>query len=457
MLPMYVLAAGNRPIHTLLTRLAPGDQRGAICTYNRPYTRGTPIQPPPPPPGADGTERNYALKKKRSRRRQREPFACDHCRVHKIPCAGKLPCDACFKGRVECTFKLSVCPVYVAHFAAQLTLTRRFRIYSHPFDGTPTAPHPQLNSQSAPEIEPLQYPNRYCDEEVPPLVFLHRAWRKIAVAQALGAQMSPYDFRGSQLVLTSGDLPFSAANNDVFPNKLEMWYMLQDRFWSGWTETYHFIHRLTAKAWLDTVYRNWCAQAPLESGITHAKATVALMTMALGTMFYHESVIPTREELSWKWLWTIANGDQIFRMTIRLTDNEPGPPTLESVQARLLQAMYLLSTCRVSHACYIFGNAVSMLTALGLHRCRGKNRGLGPEIVLSPEYAKVECEKRTFWSTFILDRQLSMMTGRPPYFTSDTISQVIPDPVNDEDMGRAGPFRPHKGDCYLEALVEHVK
>ncbi|KAL1838766.1 hypothetical protein VTJ49DRAFT_2228 [Mycothermus thermophilus] len=402
-------------------------QNGLVCTYGRRYTRGVSPQPPPQPPGANRTERHYGPKKRLSRRRQREPEACDHCRVHKIPCVGKLP---------------------------------RFRILSHPTDGKPgvqslpsTAPERRV-----PEIEPLQYPNRHSDEEIPPLIFLHRAWRRIAVAQNLGFRSTPDDFRGpGQLILASGDLPLSAAHHTLFPHKLEMWHMLQDRFWSGWTETFHFIHRLTAKAWLDTVYRNWSAQQPLETGISHAKATVALMTMALGSMFYHESVLPTREELSWKWLWTISNGDQIFRMTIRLTDNEPGPPVLESVQARLLQAMYLLSTCRISHACYVFGNAVSMLTAIGLHRQRGRNRGLGPEIVLSPEYAKVECEKRTFWSAFIIDRQLSMIMGRPPYFTSDTVSQVLPDPINDEDMGRAGPFRPHKEDCYVEALVEQVK
>jgi hypothetical protein len=258
----------------------------------------------------------------------------------------------------------------------------------------------------------------------------------------------------NQLFLASGDLAFNLAGTSQFPADQEMWHLMQDRFAGGWTETFHFIHRLTARAWLDTVYRNWLARAPLETGIGYAKATIALMTMALGTMFNYQR---GGQELNWSWLWTVNNGDQMFLVTLRLTDSEPGPPTLESVQARLLQALYLTSTCRLSQAWYVFGNAVHMLTALGLHRQRGRNRGLGSEIVMSPEYAKVQCERRTFWSAYVLDRQFAMMSGRPSYFHSDAIDQALPDCVNDEDMGRAGPFRAHKGDCYLEALVEQAK
>jgi hypothetical protein len=314
--------------------------------------------------------------------------------------------------------------------------------------------------QDAPDIEPLQFSTRYADEETPPLMFLHTAWRKIAAAQALGRPGHPSPTLPSpdQLVLASGDLPFSPSKTTQdFPVEQEKWHLMQDNFTSGWTETFHFLHRLTARAWVDAVYRNWQDRAPLEFGIGPAKAAIAVMTMALGTMFNYSGPRPAKRALKWGWLWTVSNGDQLFLTTLRLTDSEPGPPTLESVQARLLQVFYLLSTCRLSQAWYVFGNAIHMLTAMGLHRRRGRNRGLGPEIVVNPEYAKIQCERRTFWSAYVMDKQIAMMSGRPPYLSLDNIDQALPDCVNDEDMGREGPFRQHKGDCYLEALVEQAK
>jgi hypothetical protein len=34
--------------------------------------------------------------------------SCDHCRKHQYRCAGKKPCDECFRDRIECTYKMLV-------------------------------------------------------------------------------------------------------------------------------------------------------------------------------------------------------------------------------------------------------------------------------------------------------------------------------------------------------------
>lgn len=269
----------------------------------------------------------------------------------------------------------------------------------------------------------------------------------------MSGQPAPAD----QLVLLSGDMPINPSEPHKFPQTRELWRLLQDKFAIGWTETFHFLHRLTARLWLDTVHQNWEKEVPLESGIGHGKAAIALMTMALGIMFNYSRWRPGNRELRQKWLWTVNNGDNPFLITFNLTGSEPGPPKLESVQARLLQTLYLLCTCRLSQACYVFSNAVQMLTCLGLHRRRGRNRGLGPEIVVHPEYAKVQCERRTFWSAYIIDKHIAAVTGQPPHLSIDMTDQALPDCVNDEDMGRSGPFRPHKNDCYMEALLEQAK
>ncbi|KAK4102506.1 hypothetical protein N658DRAFT_423585 [Parathielavia hyrcaniae] len=450
-------------------------KKGITCSYDRPYRRGLATTPPPPPVGDDGTARNWAKPFNEKGHEHRDKGwidrACDRCRHHKIPCEGKLPCLYCFQDRVECTFKRraqqrvsglehdpseDLTPQQLIDNAKE-SLTRS----QWGANGGDSWGDGSALERPAPTVGPLQLQTRYAGEEIPPLVFLHKAWHKISAAQALGrnnqTSSAPPSPSPGRLVLHAGDQPFHTSAPNVFPADIEMWRLMQDKFATGWTETFHFLHRPTAWDWLLAVYRNWSDGKPLETGIGHAKATIPIMTMALSTMFNYRPWRQSRKDASWNWLWTIGTGDDLFAATIRLTDQEPGPPTIHSVQARLLQVFYLLCTCRLSQAWYIFGNAVNMLTALGLHRRRGKNRGLGHEIVTQPNYASIQCERRTFWSAYVIDKQLAMLSGRPAYLSFDTVDQELPDCVNDEDMGPPGPFRPHKGDCYLEALVEQAK
>ncbi|KAK4121828.1 hypothetical protein N657DRAFT_657370 [Parathielavia appendiculata] len=390
-------------------------QEGLTCTYKRPYRKGLATTPPPPPEGDDWSARNWPKPFNEKGQEHRDKGwidrACDRCRHHKISCEGKLPCLYCFQDRVECTFK------------------REPRV---------------LHDRS---------------EDLPPQQLIDNAKRSISAAQAFARtnQASSAPASPGRLVLYSGDQPFHSSAPNVFPSEVEMWRLMQDKFATGWTETFHFLHRPTAWGWLLAVFRNWNDGNPLETGIGHAKAIIPIMTMALSTMFNYRPWRQTRKDASWNWLWTIGTGDDLFTATIRLTDQELGPPTLHSVQARLLQVFYLLCTCRLSQAWYISGNAVNMLTAFGLHRRRGRNGGLGREIVTHPDYASIQCERRTFRSAYVIDKQLAMLLGRPAYFNLDTVDQELPDCVNDEDMGPHGPFRPHKGDCYLEVLVEQAK
>lgn len=340
-------------------------------------------------------------------------------------------------------------------------------------------------AHAAPDIAPLQLGTRHAQEEKPPLVFLHKAWRRIAEAlekpaqtpvaptqPAWGPKQAPNgpfqppppsahvaadQSSADEPSLAFGDQPFDMSRAPLLPDTLPKLLEMQEAFEKGWTETFHFIHRLTVRSWLAKIYNNMNANVSVEVEIGYAKAAIAMMTLALGSLFYVKPRNPGAMDPRWDWVWTRETADQLFLAARRLTDVEPGPPTLESVQARLLQVLYLMCTCRLHQAWFVFGNVIQLSTSLGLHRRRGRNNGLGIEIVLYPEYAKIECEKRTFWSAYVLDRQLALMTGRPCLLNSDAVDQEMPDCVNDEDMGRGGPFRKHQGDCYVEALVERIK
>lgn len=302
----------------------------------------------------------------------------------------------------------------------------------------------------------LKMDHRYGNEDNPPLVFLHAAWKKIAEVQ-----------RDNELPV---DQPWDRSETPQFSYVRERWYQQQDHFFKSWNGTFHFLHRHTVRRWLEHVERNHAARQELWSGIGHARAAIALMTMALGALFKDaprtwvrinkktgQAMKTRKKPLPDEYIWSSKHGDALLNMAVSLTDAETGEPRLDSVQARLLQDMYLLSTCRYNKAWYTFGNTLQMITGLGLHRRLGRNRGLGRDIKERPDYAKIQCERRTFWTAYIIDKQLSMVLGRPSHFRDNFIDQELPDAVNDEDMGPTGPVRPHKGDCYMEALLSHAK
>jgi hypothetical protein len=132
---------------------------------------------------------------------------------------------------------------------------------------------------------------------------------------------------------------------------------------------------------------------------------------------------------------------------------ETGILSHETVQARLAQCIYLLSTSRANQAWYLFGTTYQLILALGIHR---KHSFVPPK--MKSDYIHAECRKRIFWTAYILDKYISVMLGRPWLCNEDQIDQEYPDIVNDEDMTPAGP-RPRscRTDCVMTASICHAK
>lgn len=132
---------------------------------------------------------------------------------------------------------------------------------------------------------------------------------------------------------------------------------------------------------------------------------------------------------------------------------EAGPPRLETVQARLGQCLYLLSSSRANECWYAFGTALQLVTALGLHRkCPAKVSRNGNS------YLERELRKRIFWSAYTLDKYLSVMFGRPRLLHDEDTDQELPDEMNDEDMLEEDPERrTGSADCMMIASVLHFR
>ncbi|KAH0344867.1 hypothetical protein KCU83_g8141, partial [Aureobasidium melanogenum] len=105
----------------------------------------------------------------------------------------------------------------------------------------------------------------------------------------------------------------------------------------------------------------------------------------------------------------------------------------------------------MNQAWFTFGTVLQLVSSLGLHRREKRPRQ-------DRDYVYRQCQKRTFWTTYILDKYFGVLMGRPQHFHDDDIDQDYPDCVNDEDMTATGcKISDDPDDCLIEAFVENAK
>jgi len=218
--------------------------------------------------------------------------------------------------------------------------------------------------------------------------------------------------------------------------------------------TYRMFHRQIIVGWLEKLVANSENNLPLHCRLGHAKAATVLGILAVVTFRREKLRNPTKPGFDED--TALARSDPLFRAAVNLTDAETGLPRLESAQARLVQVLYLLQTSRMNEGWYVFGTTSQIISALGLHR-RGslKKNATKPT---NQDYINTQCQRRTFWVAYTIDKYLSVAFGRPSIYRDEDIDQDFPDCVNDEDMTAHGPSGEEPSeDCYVDALVFHAR
>ncbi|KXS94792.1 hypothetical protein AC578_2515 [Pseudocercospora eumusae] len=208
--------------------------------------------------------------------------------------------------------------------------------------------------------------------------------------------------------------------------------------------TYRPLHRPTIKSWHEILQSNEHAGMPLHATIGKAKAAVLLGIFAVSTYHSEESLgLVTDEDC-------LLKSDSYFKAAMILTDEEVGLPKTESVQARLIQVFYLLMTCRMNQAWYVFGNVLQLISALGLHTINSRSE-------TRSDYIATQCRRRVFWTSYILDKYIGTLLGRPMHFHDEDVNIDFPDCVNDEDMTSSGPGVEGTEDCQMDAFVMNAR
>lgn len=243
--------------------------------------------------------------------------------------------------------------------------------------------------------------------------FLSRTWRRL---QQLGSRAP--DSLASQTSVYTTSSTVQDGDNFGWLHKVKFPDAKQGEDWAETyfnlaMPTYRLFHEPTVMSeWLPKLYVDddgSCLKERL-SKIPPARVAVVLMIFATTALYTTEqcnNMAATGEMFG-------EEGEPFFAAAQQQLSNEGSHPSLESVQARIQQCIYLLSASRASEAACIFGTTIQLALSLGLHRKKVSGRH-------SSDFINLQCRKRVFLALYTLDRYIS--GKRTPHLPQETRSE----------------------------------
>ncbi|KAL2814499.1 hypothetical protein BJX63DRAFT_420833 [Aspergillus granulosus] len=418
---------------------------------------------------------DLAANKTNNAPRQKITRACDSCKEKKTRCTGTLPCGRCTRLSLSCEYNaaysrglppdpLPAPPSIAARYArnrsvshasiSQSPVSRRSPPPARDSPRTTRTTHSQashasveVSRRNSPDPVATDFEGNYLGP-ASGVSFLNRVWRRLhqdetsAVPDELSNESSPKNTS----VFMFGDKPYSDLHDFSFTlPPFEKALELVSIYFDYAMVTYRFLHRGSVEEWLRQVYNKNVSSSNLPTGCLVARTSIVLMIFAVSTL--HEEQTQGNQAESW------SGSERWYAASKHVLSMEFGPPRLETVQARLGQCLYLLSSSRANECWYTFGTAVQLVTAIGLHRkCPAKLSKNGTS------YLERELRKRILWSAYTLDKYLNVIFGRPRLLHDEDIDQELPDEVNDEDILQDDPaMRLGTADSMMIASVLHFR
>ncbi|KAL3478125.1 hypothetical protein BJX99DRAFT_245792 [Aspergillus californicus] len=407
--------------------------------------------------------------------RQKITRACDSCKEKKTRCTGTLPCGRCTRLSLPCEYNaaysrglppdplpapLSTAGRHartrsVSHVSiTQSPISRRSppirespRIMRTPYSQASQSSVVIASRRNSPDPVATDFEGNYLGP-ASGVSFLNRVWSRLHQDEtsAVPDELQNESWPKNTSVFMFGDQPYSNFHDvgftlPPFDKALE----LVSIYFDYAMVTYRFLHRGSVEEWLRQLYKHSISSSNPPAGPLVARTAIILMIFAMSTL-HEEQTHGNQTESS-------TGSERWYSASKYVLSMEFGPPRLETVQARLGQCLYLLSSSRANECWYTFGTAVQLVTAIGLHRrCAPKLSKKGIS------YLERELRKRSLWSAYTLDKYLNVIFGRPRLLHDEDIDQELPDEVNDEDMLQDDPaMRLGTADSMMIASVLHFR
>ncbi|KAJ5653070.1 hypothetical protein N7490_000073, partial [Penicillium lividum] len=412
--------------------------------------------------------------------RQKITRACDSCKVKKTRCTGTLPCMRCTRLSLPCEYNAAYSrglppdplPGSCSSGDSVRRVSNAGRSHSRGRAGIPNpnaSTHLSLpgggdslssnhrdtaglqrqvlaSLRNSPEPGSTDFEGNYLGP-ASGISFLNRVWSRLHHDEhnRIPDELQNESSRNTG-VFMFGDKPYTYPENSDFAlPPIERVMELVAIYFDFSMVTYRFLHRWNVEQWVKQIYENNISVSNLPVGDMVARTAIVLMICAVGTL--HQD--PETEAVA----NAHSKSEHWFTASKYLSSLESGPPRLETIQVRLIQCLYLLSSSRANECWYSFGTALQVVTALGLHRkwpAKTSKNGCSS--------LELELRKRIFWSVYTLDKYLSIMFGRPRLLHDEDIDQELPDEINDEDLLEEDPMRRSGAtDSMMIASVLHYR
>ncbi|KAJ5959706.1 uncharacterized protein N7479_006856 [Penicillium vulpinum] len=410
--------------------------------------------------------------------RQKITRACDSCKLKKTRCTGTLPCTRCTRLSLLCRYNaaysrglppdpLPASPspiltptgrrafenVDVRTSSPNLQRNGRDSTMTDDLLSTQTQKHHQhqhvVSSRNSPEPGSTDFEGNYLGPSSG-VSFINRVWSRLHQDETTHYPNEPQNESSrNTAVFMFGDKPYSNSQEAEFTlPSLEKALELVGIYFDYSMVTYRFVHRSNVEEWTRQVYQNNISLSNLPVGNMVARTAIVLMIIAVSTLYVEmrPGGMPSgRGERLESERWYAASK--------YMSSLESGPPRLETIQARLGQCLYLLSSSRANECWYSFGTTMQIVTALGLHRKQPAKLSKN-----GCSYLELELRRRIFWSVYTLDKYLSIMFGRPRLLHDEDIDQELPEETNDQDLLEEDPTRrTGSTDSMMIASVLHYR
>ncbi|KAJ5619638.1 hypothetical protein N7510_003622 [Penicillium lagena] len=370
--------------------------------------------------------------------RQKITRACDSCKGKKTRCTGTLPCTRCTRLSLHCKYNAAysrglppeplpaTASPPIASSASNSFRRRATESAGNEDFQQPARSQRALSPRNSPEPGST-FEGNYLGPSSG-VSFLNRVWSRLhqdettAIPDELQNESSK-----SAAVFMFGDTPFHNSQKIEFTlPPFEKALELVGIYFDFSIVTYRFLHRGSVEQWVRQVYQHDTSLSNLPTGNMVARTAIVLMVFAVSTLYLEmRPGMPDGRNESERW----------YVASKYMSSLESGPPRLETIQARLGQCLYLLSTSRANECWYLFGTALQVVTALGLHRKWPSKLAKGCS------FLELELRKRIFWSAYTLDKYLSVMFGRPRLLHDEDIDQELPDEIKDDDLLEEDPAK----------------
>ncbi|KAG0652582.1 transcriptional regulatory [Hyphodiscus hymeniophilus] len=335
--------------------------------------------------------------------------ACDRCKKKKSKCSGEQPCDRCNNDENDCA--------YTSEYTRGREPIILTRIIPQAIENHETTHNEENNNEVVSLLllsdvprSPRIYNSHHA--ELDSEAFNSSSGRSIFDRTQNGLRAK--DSKHQELPISMfGDPPLPAFDGSflLLPSA-ETARGMMDKYFDDIAATVLFLHRPTVDMWMESYTTNILSSGNWQRGIR----AIILMIFAIAHGYVDSE--PGYQDSSMRY----------FLSADYQLQHEMGQIRLTSIQARLMQCMYLLSRSRINQCWSTFGVVVNMITALGLNRKHAYAVGKDRNVVY------MECQKRAFWSAYTLDKYLSNCLGRPQMLHDEDIDQDLPLSVSDGDL-----------------------